>query len=222
MEKVNFTVYRMQPGDLDGVLEIAGRVNLSEWVREDYEQEISRKDNVSFIVRNENAVVGFIAARLIRLSTNALYNTVNRSVNSSVNSADNSNVDSAEDSTDKNNPTDRDETKIVCEVEILNIAVTEGFQLKGIGKLLLKALTEELKDFDEAVIRLEVRNSNRQAIAFYRRQLFEESYKRKDYYVQPVEDAIVMVREIGKNRKETEKETDIFKKTGLPPPSNSR
>ena len=43
---------------------------------------------------------------------------------------------------------------------------------------------------------LEVRESNKPALLFYKKEKFEEIARRKAYYHAPVEDAIVMKREI--------------------------
>ena len=73
------------------------------------------------------------------------------------------------------------------EVEILNVAVDPGFRGQGVATALIESL-------QAAQVFLEVRESNTTAIGLYRRIGFEEAGKRKEYYDNPTEDAIVMRR----------------------------
>lgn len=70
-------------------------------------------------------------------------------------------------------------------IEIYNLAVDETVRRTGIGSELLNSIHE----FD---LSLEVRESNKQAIAFYLNNGFDYSYRRKNYY--PGEDALVLER----------------------------
>lgn len=45
---------------------------------------------------------------------------------------------------------------------------------------------------------LEVRESNQDAISFYKEKGFTEDGLRKDYYTDPAEDAVLMSRELGR------------------------
>ena len=76
------------------------------------------------------------------------------------------------------------------EAEVLQIAVLPNYQ----GQKIATALFDFLPDDKE--IFLEVRESNRPALLFYKPEKFEEIARRKAYYHAPVEDAIVMKREI--------------------------
>lgn len=78
------------------------------------------------------------------------------------------------------------------ESEILNLAVDPEQRRRGIGGALVRAASEQPTD-----LYLEVRRSNDGAIAFYRRCGFEEAGRRKDYYRDPPEDALVMKRSGG-------------------------
>ncbi|EGJ42141.1 ribosomal protein S18-alanine N-acetyltransferase [Streptococcus sanguinis] len=76
------------------------------------------------------------------------------------------------------------------EAEVLQIAVLPGYQGQKIATALFDFLPADKEIF------LEVRESNRSALLFYKKEKFEEIARRKAYYHAPVEDAIVMKREI--------------------------
>jgi [ribosomal protein S18]-alanine N-acetyltransferase len=78
------------------------------------------------------------------------------------------------------------------EAELETIAVFGALQGQGIGKLLLSALVEELREGCINVVHLEVRASNDRALGFYRAIGFEESGRRRRYYADPEEDAVLM------------------------------
>lgn len=79
---------------------------------------------------------------------------------------------------------------VLDEMEILQIAVKADFQRMGIASLLMAAVM----DWDGDIF-LEVRESNSAAQDLYTRQHFTKIGKRKDYYRNPVEDAVLMKRE---------------------------
>ncbi|HFI0450759.1 TPA: ribosomal protein S18-alanine N-acetyltransferase [Streptococcus suis] len=79
---------------------------------------------------------------------------------------------------------------VLDEMEILQIAVKADFQRLGIASQLMTAVMDW-----EGDIFLEVRESNNAAQALYTRQHFTKIGKRKDYYRNPVEDAVLMKRE---------------------------
>lgn len=81
------------------------------------------------------------------------------------------------------------------EAEILSIAVKPSFRGLGIGRSLLDAILEELKSKVKKCF-LEVRKSNRVAIALYENSGFEICGNRKNYYIQPQEDALLMVKDL--------------------------
>ena len=72
--------------------------------------------------------------------------------------------------------------------EILAIATVEEYRNKGIAQELL----EKIKTKD---IFLEVRESNKKAINFYKKNNFKQISIRKGYYSDPTEDAIIMKME---------------------------
>lgn len=85
-------------------------------------------------------------------------------------------------------------TKIPPEGEIYRIAVRSDKRQRGIGyRLLSYALKTELGEGVETVF-LEVRSRNIPAIALYKAYGFSECGKRKNYYQNPCDDAVVMVK----------------------------
>jgi ribosomal-protein-alanine N-acetyltransferase len=74
------------------------------------------------------------------------------------------------------------------EAEILNLAVSPAARRKGVGRALLGAF---LEGFAGDVF-LEVRDSNRTALEFYKSFGFKEFTIRRGYYQDPPEAAIVM------------------------------
>jgi len=73
--------------------------------------------------------------------------------------------------------------------EILAITTVEEYRNKGIAQELL----DKIKTKD---IFLEVRESNKKAINFYKKNNFKQISIRKGYYSDPTEDAIIMKMEV--------------------------
>jgi len=78
------------------------------------------------------------------------------------------------------------------DAEIYNIAVAESLQKQGLGQLLFDAFAAKCRDREARNIWLEVRESNRRAIAFYEKNGFEPVETRKHFYNDPREHAILM------------------------------
>ena len=76
------------------------------------------------------------------------------------------------------------------EAEVLQIAVKQTYQGRGIASALFAQLPTDKEIF------LEVRKSNQRAQAFYKKEKMAVIAERKSYYHSPVEDAIIMKREI--------------------------
>ena len=76
------------------------------------------------------------------------------------------------------------------EAEVLQIAVKKNYQGQGIASVLFATLPTDKEIF------LEVRKSNQRAQAFYKKEKMAVIAERKSYYHDPVEDAIIMKREI--------------------------
>ncbi len=82
------------------------------------------------------------------------------------------------------------------ELHISNFAIVAEQRRKGYGQLLLDHILKKFSAYQEAF--LEVRISNKPAIALYKKNGFEALYVRSAYY-EDGEDALVMVNKIRKN-----------------------
>ena len=78
------------------------------------------------------------------------------------------------------------------DAELLRIAVDEKYQKTGIATGLMTSMLEYSYANNIKKIFLEVRQSNKAAIALYKKFGFKQLARRKDYYINPVEDAIIM------------------------------
>ena len=87
-------------------------------------------------------------------------------------------------------------TNEYSQADILNIAVSHKYRKRGVGsQLILKGIKEAAKQ-GPSLIWLEVRRSNAAAISFYEKHGFRVEYDRKNFYTEPIEDALVMKREV--------------------------
>ena len=168
------------------IIQIAECCDLSAWTFGDYLDEINRADSFGFvqtenkiedesnILNQSRGIAGFILARLIKNSDNYL---TNYSLNeeAGINSLQHLQY---------------------TECEILNIAVRPTAQKRGIGQKLLDSVFEVCFRQQVRYIWLEVRKNNENAITFYRKNNFQPVYTRKNYYRDPVDDALVMKAEL--------------------------
>lgn len=92
--------------------------------------------------------------------------------------------------------------------EIYTIVVKKEFQKKQVAQMLLKAFKDECQKQGAETILLEVRVSNEEAQAFYKKNEFEEIGIRKNYYRIPREDALLMSCSLRKKEKDV-KETNF-------------
>ena len=81
---------------------------------------------------------------------------------------------------------------VLDEAEILNLAVAPASRRGGEGRRLVLRLLEDFRAKGVSRVFLEVRESNKVAIAFYERLGFGAVGERKDYYQHPREGALVM------------------------------
>lgn len=81
---------------------------------------------------------------------------------------------------------------ILDEADVNQVAVDSSRRNQGIGKKLMEALLERLKQAGASAVTLEVRKSNRAAIALYESLGFVTEGIRKNFYEKPVEDALIM------------------------------
>jgi [ribosomal protein S18]-alanine N-acetyltransferase len=84
-----------------------------------------------------------------------------------------------------------------AEADIADLAVASDARRRGIGRMLLERIIAELGDEGVQSVYLEVRESNRAARALYEAGGFAAVGVRRRYYRQPVEDALILRREVG-------------------------
>jgi len=78
------------------------------------------------------------------------------------------------------------------QAEIETIVVSAAARRSGLGRGLMASLVASLKPANITEVTLEVRASNKPALAFYRSAGFRECGRRVRYYVDPIEDAILL------------------------------
>jgi len=82
---------------------------------------------------------------------------------------------------------------ILDEGHILNLSVHPEFRRLGIASSLIKEMIGIMREKDCRSVFLEVRISNEQARRMYEKFGFTLLGTRKNYYISPVEDAVIMV-----------------------------
>jgi ribosomal-protein-alanine N-acetyltransferase len=85
---------------------------------------------------------------------------------------------------------------VLHEAHLLNLAVHEDFRRRGVGTILLNEILKELKKKGCVFMYLEVRVSNAGAQGFYEQFEFSAASRRKKYYANPDEDALLMMGRI--------------------------
>jgi ribosomal-protein-alanine N-acetyltransferase len=75
--------------------------------------------------------------------------------------------------------------------EIENMAVAKHGRRRGIGNGLLEELLRRARNEGSPAVWLEVRESNRPALGLYEKHGFCETGRRRGYYSEPVEDAVL-------------------------------
>jgi ribosomal-protein-alanine N-acetyltransferase len=83
---------------------------------------------------------------------------------------------------------------VMDEGELANLAVAPEQRRLGIGQALLEAVTSDALGRGTAELYLEVRESNSAARRLYEAAGFEQVGRRKRYYRQPEEDALILRR----------------------------
>jgi len=78
------------------------------------------------------------------------------------------------------------------ECHLLDLAVHPEYRRKGVAKMMLRSLIETIGKKKISKIFLEVRISNRIAIALYEHFGFVQIATRKGYYTSPQEDAVIL------------------------------
>lgn len=85
---------------------------------------------------------------------------------------------------------------VAGELHINNLAVRQSQRQQGIGTALLTRVLDEAKQAHGFVAFLEVRSHNAAAQSFYQRCGFRVVGRRRDYYPEPREDALIMSLEM--------------------------
>ena len=85
-------------------------------------------------------------------------------------------------------------TTVLDEAQIINVATDTRYKRMGMAEKVLEAVIEECKNRNIVTISLEVRESNKAAIALYEKLGFEVMGKRNNFYTNPTENAFVMVK----------------------------
>lgn len=84
---------------------------------------------------------------------------------------------------------------VMGETDMMNVAVHPDHRRKGIAESLIHALVQKLKECESHCLTLEVRASNAPAIALYEKLGFTEAGRRRNYYRNPKEDALILRKE---------------------------
>jgi len=79
--------------------------------------------------------------------------------------------------------------------DMMNVAVHPDFRRRGVGKALVEKLIVKLKEQGSECLTLEVRLSNESAKSLYYGLGFTEVGRRKNYYHNPKEDALILRKE---------------------------
>ena len=87
-------------------------------------------------------------------------------------------------------------SRVLDEAELLNIAVVEKSRRNGIAQMLFDALENYFKEQNAEKIFLEVREKNQSAINFYEKNGFEKNGLRKNYYSNPADNGVLMMKNI--------------------------
>ena len=78
------------------------------------------------------------------------------------------------------------------EADITKIAVKEKYRCSGYGSKIMDFFIKTIKSQNFKTATLEVRSSNYSAIKLYEKFGFEPCFIRKNYYSNPLEDAVLM------------------------------
>ena len=85
---------------------------------------------------------------------------------------------------------------VAPEWDLENIVVAPEFRGKGIGTQLMEALFSRAQHTNSESVLLEVRESNAAARSLYETLGFQETGRRKSYYTNPIEDAVLYSRSV--------------------------
>lgn len=86
--------------------------------------------------------------------------------------------------------------RVIDEGNLISIVVDEPYRNMGIAGELLDIVYDMARDHHVSKIHLEVRKTNRAAIALYEREGFEHVGERRGFYDKPKEDALLYTKEL--------------------------
>ncbi len=86
--------------------------------------------------------------------------------------------------------------RVADQAHINNLAVRPELRGRGLGSQMLEAIVLEAQRLGAEGLTLEVRRSNIAAQRLYLRAGFREAGVRKNYYTQPVEDALILAKSL--------------------------
>lgn len=87
-------------------------------------------------------------------------------------------------------------TTVLDEAQIINVATDVRFKRRGCAKKVISAVFDECEKRNITSVSLEVRESNMPAITLYETLGFAIAGKRKDFYKNPRENALVMIKNL--------------------------
>lgn len=85
---------------------------------------------------------------------------------------------------------------VMDQTDMMNIAVHPDHRRRGIADALMAVLVSDLERMGSRCLMLEVRVSNEPARKLYERWGFAEAGRRRNYYRNPKEDALILRKEI--------------------------
>lgn len=85
---------------------------------------------------------------------------------------------------------------VLDEGQIINVAVSTELRRRGVGRALMDALEKYASEHGIVYLSLEVRESNMAARALYSAKGYSERGLRKGFYSKPLENAVVMTKEL--------------------------
>jgi len=85
---------------------------------------------------------------------------------------------------------------VIDQAHINNLAVLPELRGRGLGTQLLEAVIAEALHLGAILLTLEVRQSNEPALRLYEKAGFYREGVRKNYYTNPIEDALILSRKI--------------------------
>lgn len=85
---------------------------------------------------------------------------------------------------------------VADEAEIMDVAVSENYRRRGIGREILSSLEALCRELGAAAIYLEVRSQNSAARTLYESLGYEAYGTRHGYYKNPADDAVLMKKNI--------------------------